>query len=282
MMWRLCIAAFLTAAISLFALNAPHAQFNGCPAGFCNPPSLSASFTPASLPGLLVWLDASVSGSITTDVSCLIPATDTQSVSCWKDQSGNANNFLKYTNSPTYAAAGLNSLPTVVVLASSTQSLKVSSFAIGTGTTGSAFAVCMMTTNTNNNGRLLSYMPVGDTNDFTNTTAAAWIFRNGTNNSFETFRGGTSVNDAIPLSTPKMFGAIFTGSNMVPYVGSSSGTSTAFSSAWGSPGPLALFETTQGGTVWDGDCSELIVSSSDITSYVSQLFTYENAKWGGL
>jgi hypothetical protein len=37
MMWRIALAAWMTAALSLFALSAPHAQFNGCMAGFCSP-----------------------------------------------------------------------------------------------------------------------------------------------------------------------------------------------------------------------------------------------------
>jgi hypothetical protein len=45
MMWRISLAAFLTAALSLFALNAAHAQFNGCSAGFCSPPAASGGTT---------------------------------------------------------------------------------------------------------------------------------------------------------------------------------------------------------------------------------------------
>jgi hypothetical protein len=37
MKWRVALAVWLTAALSLFALNAPRAQFNGCMAGFCSP-----------------------------------------------------------------------------------------------------------------------------------------------------------------------------------------------------------------------------------------------------
>jgi hypothetical protein len=42
MIWRLALAAFLACGIALFAVNAPRAQFNGCPAGFCNPPKASS------------------------------------------------------------------------------------------------------------------------------------------------------------------------------------------------------------------------------------------------
>lgn len=43
MMWRIALAVWLMAALSLFALNAPQAQFNGCQAGFCSPPSSAAA-----------------------------------------------------------------------------------------------------------------------------------------------------------------------------------------------------------------------------------------------
>jgi hypothetical protein len=39
MKWRVARAIWLTAVVSLFALNALRAQFNGCQAGFCSPPS---------------------------------------------------------------------------------------------------------------------------------------------------------------------------------------------------------------------------------------------------
>lgn len=35
MLWRVALAAFLTLCIATFAINAPRAQFNGCPTGFC-------------------------------------------------------------------------------------------------------------------------------------------------------------------------------------------------------------------------------------------------------
>src|ERR1700675_469561 len=49
MIWRVALAAFLTATLSLFAFNAPHAQFNGCPAGFCSPPAIGGA--PAAYTG---------------------------------------------------------------------------------------------------------------------------------------------------------------------------------------------------------------------------------------
>jgi hypothetical protein len=73
MMWRVLLAAWLAAALSLFAFNAPHAQFNGCPAGFCNPPKVATNsyVGPCSVSGitcLAAWAlrgyTSSFSGSV--------------------------------------------------------------------------------------------------------------------------------------------------------------------------------------------------------------------------
>jgi hypothetical protein len=44
MTWRIALAVWLMGALSLFALNAPRAQFNGCTAGFCSPVTTSAAY----------------------------------------------------------------------------------------------------------------------------------------------------------------------------------------------------------------------------------------------
>ncbi|HEX7039416.1 MAG TPA: LamG-like jellyroll fold domain-containing protein [Trueperaceae bacterium] len=63
-------------------------------------------FTPADLPGLYVWLDASDAGTLTIDSG---------TVSAWADRSGNARHASQGTTAirPTLQAAGLNGLPTV-------------------------------------------------------------------------------------------------------------------------------------------------------------------------
>lgn len=60
MIWRFGIAVVLAAALSLFALNAPHAQFNGCQAGFCSPPR---SCSPVSPPAGGIFDSTNLSGS---------------------------------------------------------------------------------------------------------------------------------------------------------------------------------------------------------------------------
>ena len=65
---------------------------------------VNGGWTPASLPGLVFWLDAKAIGQ-----------SDGSAVSAWNDLSGNGYNFTQATaaNQPTYNATGLNGNPTV-------------------------------------------------------------------------------------------------------------------------------------------------------------------------
>lgn len=64
------------------------------------------AFTPADLPGLYVWLDASDAGTLTIDSG---------TVSAWADRSGNARHAIQGTAAirPAFQAAGLNGKPSV-------------------------------------------------------------------------------------------------------------------------------------------------------------------------
>ncbi len=67
----------------------------------------SASFSPSSITGLAVWLDANDLATITKDGGDL--------VSQWADKSGNNHHANQSTSSvkPIYSASGLNSRPTI-------------------------------------------------------------------------------------------------------------------------------------------------------------------------
>ena len=59
MMWRVVLALWLTAVVSLFALTAPRAQFNGCAAGFCSPVSSASYVGPGDITsGAIAFLSA--------------------------------------------------------------------------------------------------------------------------------------------------------------------------------------------------------------------------------
>jgi hypothetical protein len=83
MMWRVALAA-LIAVLSLFVLSAPHAQFNGCSAGFCNPPSASSpppsttTFNPAQTAATITLSN----GNLTATANSNSGAANTRSISC--------------------------------------------------------------------------------------------------------------------------------------------------------------------------------------------------------
>lgn len=79
-------------------------KINGLSKYFATAPGPGPGWTPASISSLKVWLDASVSASITSSGGI---------VSGWADQSGNNANAYQSSagNRPSYSATGLNSQP---------------------------------------------------------------------------------------------------------------------------------------------------------------------------
>jgi hypothetical protein len=89
LLFRLALAAVLTAAISAFALNAPRAQFNGCPAGFCSPQAASApaGCSAATTYNARTTESTATKGCLTTLICGMI--ADGNGCSQWSGSSGN-------------------------------------------------------------------------------------------------------------------------------------------------------------------------------------------------
>jgi hypothetical protein len=70
---------------------------------FFDPP-LRSSFSPAKLPGLAAWYDASDSATVLTSIGPDVPATSGQTVRRWLDLSGNNRHLDQDTlaNQPTF------------------------------------------------------------------------------------------------------------------------------------------------------------------------------------
>ena len=60
-----------------------------------------------------VWFDASV--DVYTNAGCTTPATNGQTVGCWKDQSGNARNANAAVNTPTLSTSFINGQSVIVL-----------------------------------------------------------------------------------------------------------------------------------------------------------------------
>lgn len=101
-------------------------------------PTSPRPFTPASIPGLVIWLNGQAAASINSGS----PANG-DPVSIWKDQSGNGNDFTQPTAllQPSYTSSGINSKP--VISFSGVKVLYNTTHLIGTGATPfTIFAIC--------------------------------------------------------------------------------------------------------------------------------------------
>lgn len=101
----------------------------------------SSEFTPASVSGLALWLDAAL--GVYQDAAMTTPATtDGQSVQAWADQSGNDHHFTQDTAGKIpllkLTTNGINNLP---VVSFDGGDMLVNSTAFLTGTSGAVFAV---------------------------------------------------------------------------------------------------------------------------------------------
>lgn len=235
------------------------------------------AWTPASLSGLIVWLDASVSASVIRSGA---------NVSAWNDQSGNGNNFTA-TNNPQYSATSFpGSLPGISSWSGSAY-IRNASISLNSATL-SCFAVFSMTS-TNAFGGIVSIQGASGGNDF--NTADGVAFSAGNNNQTTSVaRGGSpsySGSRNITTGSARSGGYVFNGTQGITY-GDFSGTTAASSST------AAIGNTTAAIAIgvrqstgpsfanpWIGPISEVIITTSAITGTdLTNLQAYWAAKWG--
>jgi hypothetical protein len=108
-------------------------------------------FSPASIPGLVAWYDATVPGSLFQDAAMTTPATaDTNPVGAWRDLSGNGNHATQPVSGsrPALKAGVVNGGDAVRFTAASTQYLSADALASvfsGTDRPFTAFFVFKLT-----------------------------------------------------------------------------------------------------------------------------------------
>jgi hypothetical protein len=128
-------------------------------------PYFNKAWTPAQLPGLIAWYKAdNDSTNIFSNSACTTPqTTNTGTIQCWKDKSGNGYNLLNSgAQLPSYTLAGLNGKPTVTFYGTGWL-VTASGVAMGTGTAGSMYGIGTMLAGTGSNGRLFSYQLASST-----------------------------------------------------------------------------------------------------------------------
>lgn len=184
------------------------------------------------------------------------------------DQSGNGETLTNVGTVP-FNETGFNSLPAFDFAAANQAGLENTSFSgLGTGSAGSAFFVGQMKTGTAAFGGAIVFLGNSGSNDYGGPGSAAWLTRNDTNNSIETFQNGSSrAITAISLATNYRIGSVFDGANCTHYVNNSAGSSGADSHSWGNGathigiGNRIIAGTFAGGTgaAWDGPISEVVI-----------------------
>lgn len=235
------------------------------------------AWTPASLPGLVVWLDASNSGSITQSSGA---------VSQWNDLSGNGNNFVQATgaNKPTFSATGFNgSKPGITVVAASAQFVQNTSVPFNSSTL-SIFVVNTLTASSEDNSGLVSFLGSGQANDFNN--AASFILF--TSNVHSLYRLTSSTYDdfanAATVATPATIGWVFDGTNGTGYLNFAADTPAAKTGTLGATTANIAF----GSRPWnsntpsfDGTYGEIVLTNTAMSSGDrASLHTYLTSKWG--
>ncbi len=251
------------------------------------------SWTPAQLTGLIGWYKADV--GVFTDTSCTTPATNTQTVACWKDQSGNSFNLLQATagDRPQFLSAGLNSKQTIQFTASgNTGLLTASGVVFGTGNLASGFFIGTMTTNANSFANSVSYC--GPTSASCNLSGDfITAFRNNGANSVCSDKGAVSTSGggtgcpSVTLSTELRFGGIADGSNITSYLNNVAGTSAAVTDASANNGCISVGQGTNACNFtlsafsgWDGVISEIVLTNTALSSSDRALLdSYLSGRW---
>jgi hypothetical protein len=179
------LARRLAARLSLFC------WFVGlCPSG--GAPG-SAPFTPQSIPGLAIWLDANVGCTTTGGSAC----RNGNVVAGWADRSGNGNSAAACANAPLYAANAVNSRPALFFTSASTECLTTDY----SGTAGTIIVVYYTTVTASNEASSAQDLISGDPQAGTTIPAYDLYSDNGTsgvgnigNYHVRLFSHGTSAN----------------------------------------------------------------------------------------
>ena len=273
------------------------AQFNGCPAGFCNgsggfggpgftsPGASSGPWTPLSDAGLVQWLEGD-SGTF-SDTACTTPATNGNTMGCWADKSSNGYNETNTNTSsqfPTYNTNQLNSLPVVTFAKANSTCLftGLAQVSLG-GTTLSGFALIKTTSSTAGSDRFVSYQANGQGADWNNTPSGVMVMANTGNTTIAAIRGSSLLsNGTVSAATFTQVGSIYDGSNNTAYIAGTAQTSAASTGSFGSTGQLATGCFTQGGT-GIGNPADVVVAAVYVTkstNMASNIETYWFNKWG--
>lgn len=253
-------------------------------------PSGAGGFSPKSLPGLLLWLDASDAPTVSGAAGSLV----------WRDKSGNGYNFSAGAGSLglAYANNSFNSKPGISFNGANDWIVTAKGAVVFTSQKTSAFIVCHPTPATGGSGRYIAMVgPNAGISDFSNVNGLVYEF-----NSSTTAFGGFFDNTAfgsVPISAANLrLGSVVdasvpSGTGTLYLNGVSQGVNTlaAAASTWSNQSVglgVALNTDGSGNPVSAGGtqfaqmvAAEVVIYNSILSAaQITQLDNYFKAKWG--
>ena len=229
----------------------------------------TTAFTPRSITGCKMWLDAAdINGNGTATANGTIITT-------WVDKSGNGNNFTGYNN-PVYATNVKNSLGGITMVNANSTHLQAATIPTNSGTTCTLFVMCYLGTATGS-ARLFATSAGLSTEDYSN----AGNFMISLDNNLSLYRAGGTSYASSPANSYLLLSAVYDGTNGNLYLAgtnigtiASSGNFSFNSAAIGKyiPG---------GGYCFNGYAMEYIMYYSAFsTTQRQQVEGYLAWKWG--
>lgn len=258
------------------------------------PPPLfvsGAPWTPASLGGALIaWYKADA--GVYKDAGVTLCANG-DTVEQWNDQSGNGFHLSQVPLSgdrPTFNTASFNSNKGITFAASTSEALTNAAFTALNSTTASAFILFSSQTGGAGNGRVFSFVAVGNAHDYDNAASFELQQAGGTTQTAGALANGGYLGNGGALfsyafNTPQSLGLIFDGSNAHTYEAFTEQTpAMAYTSTLGGSGSsnlsIGYYDgvsfATPAGVIAEIVFTNTALSSADRTN----LKNYFSGKWG--
>lgn len=241
----------------------------------------SSGFSPASLRGLRLWLDAQDAGTISQDGSGI--------TSAWLDKSGYGNNALQGTTNskPKYTASAINSRPALEGRhdGSNSSVMQVADAASLNCTTFESFVVCQRVTDLGASSQLFGkYTTSGNQREwrvYMATGSPAGI-GGGVSNDGTAVVGSFNSSPGVATGTPCIISYLCDGTNADLYLDGTRIDTDPATTVFNGTGTIDLWgRESVGSDPFAGYIGEAIYFNNVLSSGNRALmFAYLKAKWG--
>ena len=249
----------------------------------------ASAFTPASLPGLVAWYDASTAANFVKQGGGSVTNGDT--IGTWADMSGHGYTMTGGAAgaSPVYSAAGFNGSKPAAYWNGGFRTLISANTIAGLATNNacSCFVVGRMLGAGVSYAHISAYQYNSDGNN-DGPGSAIFLLRDSGNNAIETRGGGGLVaSNAFSMDTPVVWGVTQNASACITYINNASPVSDTGrgTNVFASPGVIGMGSNISGGGPsalgFEGMVSEYVLTNAVLsTGDRNSLYTYFQSKWG--